>query len=227
MDGVLVDFQSGIDKLDDSTKAKYEGRLDEVPGIFGIMQPMEGAIEAVHQISEKFDVFILSTAPWLNPSAWTDKIDWIHKHFGSDKDSVFYKKVFITHHKNLVKGDYLIDDRDKWGADGFEGKLIKFGSREFASWERIAEYLRTELELASQYEIYLQSEIKKHPEKEPFDGSRFCNSFWRMSGMDFGEKKYPHNEFSNKLSYCYSYYRSESKTVSEFIKLMEQMDAYG
>ena len=45
MDGVLVDFQSGIDKLSDAEKKEYEGRLDEVPGIFGLMEPMEGAIE--------------------------------------------------------------------------------------------------------------------------------------------------------------------------------------
>ena len=36
MDGVLVDFQSGIDKLSDETKKEYEGRLDEVPGIFSL-----------------------------------------------------------------------------------------------------------------------------------------------------------------------------------------------
>ena len=38
MDGVLVDFQSGIDQLDDETKAKYHERYDEVPGIFGLMK---------------------------------------------------------------------------------------------------------------------------------------------------------------------------------------------
>jgi len=31
MDGVLADFQSGIDKLDEETKKKYDGDLDEVP----------------------------------------------------------------------------------------------------------------------------------------------------------------------------------------------------
>ena len=40
MDGVLVDFQSGIDRLSDETKKEYEGRLDEVPGIFALMDPM-------------------------------------------------------------------------------------------------------------------------------------------------------------------------------------------
>ena len=47
MDGVLVNFQSGIDKLSEETKREYEGRLDEVPGIFSLMDPMPHAVEAV------------------------------------------------------------------------------------------------------------------------------------------------------------------------------------
>ena len=34
MDGVLVDFQSGIDKLDETTRIKFKDNLDDVPGIF-------------------------------------------------------------------------------------------------------------------------------------------------------------------------------------------------
>ena len=60
MDGVLVDFQSGIDKLGEETRREYEGRLDEVPGIFSLMDPMPGAIEAVHELGEHYDMYILS-----------------------------------------------------------------------------------------------------------------------------------------------------------------------
>ena len=74
MDNVLVDFSTGIAKLSDDVKAVYEGRLDEVPGIFSLMEPMTGAIEAVNSLKDKYDVYILSTAPWLNPSAWSDKV---------------------------------------------------------------------------------------------------------------------------------------------------------
>ena len=34
MDNVLVDFQSGINKLSEYEKKEYEGRYDEVPNIF-------------------------------------------------------------------------------------------------------------------------------------------------------------------------------------------------
>ena len=34
MDGVLVDFQSGLDLQPDDIKEEYEGRFDEIPGLF-------------------------------------------------------------------------------------------------------------------------------------------------------------------------------------------------
>lgn len=57
MDGVLVDFQSGIDKLSEETKHEYEGRLDEVLGVFSLMDTMPGAIETVHELSKHNDVY--------------------------------------------------------------------------------------------------------------------------------------------------------------------------
>jgi 5'(3')-deoxyribonucleotidase len=45
------------------TRRKYEGRLDEVPGIFATMKPMDGAIEAYKRLATVFDTYILSTAP--------------------------------------------------------------------------------------------------------------------------------------------------------------------
>ena len=70
MDNVLVDFQSGLDQQSEQTLQQYAGRLDEIPGLFGKMKPLVGAIDAVHQLNEYYDLFILSTAPWNNPSAW-------------------------------------------------------------------------------------------------------------------------------------------------------------
>lgn len=140
MDNVLVDFQSGLDKIDEKTKQEYEGRFDEIPGIFGLMEPMDGAVEAVHKLSEKYDVFILSTAPWKNPSAWSDKVIWVTKYF----DDIFHKKMVITHRKDLCKGDYLIDDRGKNGTSEFEGEWIPFGTDRFPDWQTVLDYLMLE-----------------------------------------------------------------------------------
>ena len=137
MDDVLVDFDSAVKLQPDEVLAQYKGRYDEIPGIFGLMKPMKGAIEAIDKLKEHFDMYILSTAPWENPSAWKDKVLWVEKYFGQ----VFYKRLILSHHKNLCKGDYLIDDRTKNGAGEFEGVLIQFGSNEFPNWERVVSYL--------------------------------------------------------------------------------------
>lgn len=108
MDNVLVDFQSGIDQLDETIREKYDGKLDEVPGIFSKMLPMKEAIESFRELSEIFDVYILSTAPWENHTAWSDKLRWVKKHIG---DSA-YKRLILTHHKNLNQGDYLVKHRN-------------------------------------------------------------------------------------------------------------------
>ncbi|MDE5579009.1 MAG: hypothetical protein K2I85_03535 [Alistipes sp.] len=137
MDNVLVDFQSGIDRLDAAVLSEYENRLDEVPHIFSYMQPKTDAVESFNRLAEQYDVYILSTAPWNNPSAWSDKLEWVKRYLG-DKA---YKRLILTHHKNLNKGDYLIDDRTKNGADCFDGKLILFGSDEFPDWKTVVKYL--------------------------------------------------------------------------------------
>ena len=137
MDNVLVDFQSGLDLQSDEIKKEYEGRLDEIPGLFADMKPMPGAIEAMHTLQEHFDLYILSTAPWKNPSAWSDKVKWVTRYL----DDVFHKRMVITHCKNLCKGDYLIDDRGKNGTSEFEGKWIQFGNNEFPDWESVVNYL--------------------------------------------------------------------------------------
>ena len=137
MDGVIVDFVSALKLQSEETVKEYEGRLDEIPGLFGQMEPMPGALEAVRKLNEKYDCYILSTAPWNNPSAWSDKVAWITEHL----DDVFHKKMIITHCKHLCKGDYLIYDRDKHGVTDFEGEWIHFGSEKFPNWDAVLEYL--------------------------------------------------------------------------------------
>jgi len=137
MDNVLVNFQSGIDQLETVDLINYEGKLDEVPGIFGLMDPVDGAIEAYHKLNEVYDCYILSTAPWENDTAWSDKIKWVRKYLGE----VAHKRLILTHNKNLNKGDYLIDDRTKNGAGEFEGEHIHFLTKQFPNWDSVLKYL--------------------------------------------------------------------------------------
>ena len=137
MDNVLVDFPSGISRISIELQSKYQDRLDEVPGIFSLMDPLKGAIESYNKLSQKFDTYILSTAPWKNSSGWSDKNEWVKKYLGD----VAYKRLILSHHKNLNYGDYLIDDRLANGANLFDGEHIHFGSDKFPDWDTICSYL--------------------------------------------------------------------------------------
>lgn len=133
MDGPLVNFESGIARLSPETRAEYEGRLDEVPGIFGLMEPTAGGIEAFEALSEKYDTYILSTAPWGNPSAWTDKASWVQRNMSE----VARKRLILSHNKHLNRGDFLIDDRPNNGAAEFEGEWLWFGSPLYPNWDAV------------------------------------------------------------------------------------------
>jgi 5'(3')-deoxyribonucleotidase len=64
---------------------------------------------------------------------------WIQKHLGE----LAYKRLILSHHKNLNFGDYLIDDRTKRGADRFVGEHIHFKTDRFPDWASVITYLRT------------------------------------------------------------------------------------
>ena len=150
MDGVLVDFnQALVDWFDKHPhlKERYKDNPDHIQGIFRNPKPIDGAIEAVKKIHEsgKYELFIATSAPWGNPMSLSDKRFWIEDYFGD----IFHKRLFTTHRKDLLVGDYLIDDRLKNGAGEFSGKLLRFGNdwendnkpNEFPTWESILDYL--------------------------------------------------------------------------------------
>lgn len=138
MDNVLVNFPAGIAQLDDATLKKYHGNYDEVPGIFNLMPPVEKAIESYAQLSEWFDTYILSTAPWENQSAWSDKLKWVKEYLGDHA----YKRLILSHNKQLNYGDYLIDDRPNNGAENFQGEWIHFDTELFPDWPAVMDYLK-------------------------------------------------------------------------------------
>ncbi|MCQ2277866.1 MAG: hypothetical protein MJZ62_01075 [Bacteroidales bacterium] len=156
MDNVLVDFPSALELpevkslMPQYTLSDGTTHFDDIPGIFSHMKPMEGAVEAVKTIAQKYKVYILSTAPWHNPSAWSDKLEWVKRHFDSEEEGgVFYKRLILSHHKDLCYREdaYLIDDRPtKNGADRFGDNLLHFHKENgrFKTWNEVVEYLMNE-----------------------------------------------------------------------------------
>ncbi len=144
MDGVLANFELHRENLNPKLREKYNNQVDKIPGFYALIPPMEGAIEALTFLSEKFDTFILSAPSWSNPSSVLHKLEWLQLYFGHDEESPIYKRLILSHDKSLLKGDFLIDDRPTaYGAGEFEGELIQFGNSVFPNWNSVVTYLIT------------------------------------------------------------------------------------
>lgn len=151
MDGVLVKEPSKEHEESKRKKMGRKGKKDgyeehdihwsDVPDIFQDLEPMQGAIDSYTKLSENYDVYIVSTAPWNNPSAWSDKRNWVDKYIPHAK-----KRLFLTHNKNMIIGDFIIDDRLKNGVDKFHGKHIHFGQEPFENWNKVIDYFDRILE---------------------------------------------------------------------------------
>ena len=142
MDGVLVDLAAKIAEYPAEVVAKFEkdDMVDQMPALFLDPPPIKGAVDAFNKFvnSDKYDVYILSTAPWENPSAWMHKRLWVDKYLGDGA----WKRLILSHNKHLNMGDYLVDDRTKNGAGDFTGELIQFGTDKFPDWDSVVQYLK-------------------------------------------------------------------------------------
>ena len=96
MDNTIVDFKSGIEKLSKEDQEKFKDNFDDHPKIFALMEPIDGAIEALKELNNHFDLYILSTAPWDNPNAWKHKREWIENILVKVKKISFIKKSFFS-----------------------------------------------------------------------------------------------------------------------------------
>jgi 5'-nucleotidase len=140
LDGVMVDLEANVVARHGEQGLAKIGMLTSVDkGLFLDPPAIEGAIEAIKKMSEseEYEVFFLSTAPWGNPQAWMDKRIWVQNNLGK----YAHKRLMLSHRKDLLMGDYLIDDRTKNGAGEFKGKHIHFGTEAFPNWTAVLNYL--------------------------------------------------------------------------------------
>ena len=120
MDGVVADF--------DLAAALHPKRKDHAwrPDLeldFSEFKPIPNAIEAVNKLERLgYNIYFASTAPWDNIAASSQKRAWIEKYFPE-----FKKRLILTHRKDLLIGDILIDDHTWNGASEFKGEHIHFG----------------------------------------------------------------------------------------------------
>ena len=91
-------------------------------GFFKNLPPIDGAIEALHDLEKDYEVFICTAPLLLNPTCCDDKMWWVKKHLGEE----WKRRTIITKDKTVIDGDFLIDD-----------KPIITGIAEEPIWQRI------------------------------------------------------------------------------------------
>ena len=130
MDGVISDFE----------KAAKEGGFDKRPDLhvdYRNLDVVYGAIEAVAKLNADHEVFIASTPPWTRPEVWSDKREWIEDHF-----PILKRKLILTHRKDLLIGDILIDDSRYRGQPDFQGEWYWFNKNwDNRNWNACLEWI--------------------------------------------------------------------------------------
>jgi 5'(3')-deoxyribonucleotidase len=101
-------------------KDKWFDYINE-EGFFRDLKPLDGSVEAVKKLQEKYEVYIVSAAMEFRNSL-VDKYDWLAEHF----PFISWRNIMFCGDK-IVDVDVMIDDRAK-NFVGFKGRKLLFTS---------------------------------------------------------------------------------------------------
>jgi 5'-nucleotidase len=86
------------------------------PGFFRHLPVIGDSVDVLRRLNERYEVFIVSAAMEF-PNSLKDKYDWLMEHF----PFFTWKQIALTGSKDLVFGDFMIDDHVK-NLQNFKGK---------------------------------------------------------------------------------------------------------
>jgi 5'(3')-deoxyribonucleotidase len=146
--GVRVELEAFEGKpeaegLPDNTVRRYV----LTPGFFRSVPVMEGAKEAVLELSEKFEIYIVSAAMEF-PQSLFEKYEWLREHF----PYISWKNIIFCGDKSIIGTDYMIDDHVR-NLDVCKGKTLMFTAGHNAgvdhhkrvnNWKEVIAFLKEE-----------------------------------------------------------------------------------
>jgi len=134
MDDVLCDYTGAFQRaLESNPKIAFP---QSQYGFFTALDPLPNAIESVKALWESSwaDPYILTAPSVHNPLCYTEKRIWVERYLGI----AFVDRLIICAHKELVKGQILIDDHaDGKGQEHFGGRQIQFGTNQYPDWNAV------------------------------------------------------------------------------------------
>jgi len=119
------------------------------PGFFRNVPVMYGAQEALKELMQYFDVFIVSAAMEF-PQSLPEKYDWLKEHF----PFIGWRNIIFCGDKSVIGTDYMIDDHVR-NLDFFKGKTILFTAghnididrhTRVNNWEEAMSFFKKELQ---------------------------------------------------------------------------------
>ncbi len=121
----------GVRVLRDSLNHHHEGMgfpgnydiIKEFPyreSFFLTMTPNDGSQLILEELNKKYNVFIVSAAMEF-PQSLKEKLLWLKEHF----PFLTWKQIVFCGSKQIVHGDYMIDDLD-YNLEGFNGEKFLF-----------------------------------------------------------------------------------------------------
>jgi 5'(3')-deoxyribonucleotidase len=168
LDDTLCDYSSAFEQSKvDNPDCDFP---QSVEGFFLGLAPLKDAVTTYQWLSAcpKLDVYLLSAPSVHNTHCYTEKRIWVERHLGFEA----VDRLIISSHKNLCRGDYLIDDYASGkGQEGFDGRLIHFGSEQFSNWQTVRAYFTELLDCKVQeaeewfftQKDYSLNEIRRNP----------------------------------------------------------------
>ena len=137
MDGVITDFEKASNEYQ-----RIHGKTTRPDKYvdYRNLDPISGAIFCINELNVNHDIFIATTPPWDRPEVWSEKREWIGEHFPYLK-----RKLILTHRKDLLIGDILIDDSRFRGQPDFQGEWFWFNQNwKNKNWEACLKWIYQE-----------------------------------------------------------------------------------
>lgn len=84
-------------------------------GFFRTAPVIDGSIEGLKYLNDKYNVLIVSSATEF-PQSLTEKVDWLNEYY----PFISWKQIILCGEKKSIRGNIMIDDHPK-NLDFFEG----------------------------------------------------------------------------------------------------------